>query len=80
MRRLAIAFILLSSAAHAQEMPPIDRDLWQAMGSAISNLSMPLSSHEQAQQIIANVERQAAQRKAQKDAAAAAKAQEAPKP
>jgi hypothetical protein len=64
------AFLVSSFPAAAQEMPPIDRDLWQAMSQAIANLSMPLQAHQQAQQIMQGVEQQAAQRKAAKDAAA----------
>lgn len=52
-------------AASAQEMPPIDRDLWQAMQQAFANVSMPLQAHQQVQQIMQGVEQQAAQRKAQ---------------
>jgi len=51
-------------ASRSQDMPPIDRDLWQAMQQAFANISMPLAAHQQIQQIMQGVERQAAQRKA----------------
>jgi hypothetical protein len=78
MKRLTFVILLvwwlgmMWVAARAQEMPPIDRDLWQAMQQAFANVSMPLQAHQQIQQIMQGVEQQAAQRKAQK-------AQETPK-
>jgi hypothetical protein len=74
MRKLtALLILLVATPAFAQQadMPPIDRDLWQAMQQAFSNISMPLPAHQQVQQIMQGVEQQAAQRKAQKDAAQA---------
>jgi hypothetical protein len=75
MRVFVIAAVLtaLSGMAVAQqpEMPPVDRDLWQAMQQAFSNLSMPLQAHQQIQNIMQGVEQQAMQRKAQRDAAQA---------
>jgi hypothetical protein len=53
-------------------MPPIDRDLWQVMQQAMGNVSMPLTAHQQVQQVqqvMQNVEKEAMQQKVAKDAA-----------
>jgi hypothetical protein len=68
MRYLGIVAILFSLPAAAQEMPPIDRDLWQALSQGLAAISMPLAAHQQAQQIIQGIEAEAAKRKIQKDA------------
>lgn len=75
-----ITLALLSSPALAQqpEMPPVDRDLWQAMQQAFGNISMPMQAHQQILQIMQGVEQQAAQRKAQKDPANVGQALQAP--
>jgi uncharacterized protein YneF (UPF0154 family) len=85
MKRLYLCAVLLAwwigmmwSVARAQEMPPIDRELWQAMSQAFGNISMPLAAHQQIQQIMQGVEQQAMQRKAQRDAAGE-KAKQEPK-
>jgi len=72
-RSLALAIVLASTSAFAQQpdMPPIDRDLWQAMQQAFANISMPLPAHQQVQQIMQGIEQEAAKRKVQKDAAQA---------
>jgi hypothetical protein len=77
MKRIAFVAMLvwwlgmMVAASRSQDMPPIDRDLWQAMTQAFANISMPLSAHQQVQQIMQGVEQQAAQRKSQRDAAQA---------
>lgn len=71
MSRVFIVLVLglLASSAIAQqpEMPPIDRDLWQAMQQAFGNISMPMQAHQQILQIMQGIEKEAAQRKSQKD-------------
>lgn len=56
------ALSLLASAAFAQSAPQavtIDPQLWGEMAQAVGQVSMPLSAHQQIQQIIANVQREA---------------------
>lgn len=62
---IASLLVLSSIPAYAQqiEMPPIDRELWNVMIQAIGNVSMPLPAHQQVQQILQNVEQQAAQKR-----------------
>lgn len=67
MRYLGIVAVLFSLPAAAQEMPPIDRDLWQALSQGLAAISMPLAAHQQAQQLVQGIEAEAAKRKLQKD-------------
>jgi hypothetical protein len=76
MENVAFALLFFVSPALAQEPPPFeppDRELWGQMIQAIGAISMPLSAHQQVQQILQDVEREAlaraARRKAQEDAA-----------
>jgi len=73
MKLLSLILLALGSPAFAQqpELPPIDRELWSAMAQALGNVSMPLPAHKQVQQIMQNVEQEAAHRKASKDSEAA---------
>lgn len=57
-----LAFVLLTSPALAQEYTPPDKELWMQMVQALSQVSMPLSSHQAVQQIVQSVEREAAAR------------------
>jgi hypothetical protein len=72
MIRIVALLCLLVSPAFAQEMPPIDRDLWQLIAQSLAGISMPLQAHQQAQQLLQNVEQEAMRR-------AAAKAAQKPK-
>ena len=67
MRYLGIVAVLFSLPAAAQEMPPIDRDLWQALSQGLAAISMLLAAHQQAQQLVQGIEAEAAKRKLQKD-------------
>lgn len=79
MKRLFSAAILaaLTTITHAetQQTVVIDRELWATMNVAIAETSMPLSAHQRIQQILQNVEKEAAERAAR----AAAKPKEEPK-
>lgn len=60
---LAAGLALAISAAHAQEYSPPDEALWRAMQEAFAKLAMPLDAHQQVQQIMRNVEAEAARKK-----------------
>ena len=68
MVRIATIIFLLSATAVAQEPPagyaPPDEQLWQQMIQAIGNISMPLTAHQQVQQIMQSVEGEAKARAA----------------
>jgi hypothetical protein len=62
---------LILTPAPAQNIPSgpaapttltIDRDLWTNMATAIAGLSMPLATHQQIQQIMREIEREATTR------------------
>lgn len=57
------ALIFSANVARAQELK-IDADLWAAMNQAIGSVSMPLQAHQQIQQILAGVQREAQARAA----------------
>lgn len=62
MRALSISMVMLSlgQGAFAQQaFAPVERDLFEAMAHAISDVPMPLNSHNQVQGIISNVQREA---------------------
>lgn len=64
--KVLFALLLLTSAAWAQEPTyhPPDQELWQQMSQAFSQINMPLTSHQQVQQIMMNVQAEAAKRAA----------------
>ena len=67
MRTLILCLLLTAwtASANAQQAPlSIDRDLWQGLSQALANISMPLAAHQQAQQIMQNVEQEAVKRAA----------------
>ena len=51
------------------EMIPIDRELWNSLGQNIAGIAMPLSAHQQVQQILVQIEAAAWRRQAQAKAA-----------
>lgn len=72
---LMVAFLVASSQAFAQQPTPFapvsDRDLWEAMNRAFAELPISLTAHQQIQQIMANVQREAQVREARAKAEAA---------
>lgn len=65
----AIALALVVAPVQAQQAyTPPDADLWQAMAKAFSDLPISLTAHQQIQQIMANVQREAQARAEKKDA------------
>lgn len=61
-----LAVLLRPSVALAQPYAAPEQDLWTEMKMAISNVPMALSSHQQVQQILQQVEREAQVRAARK--------------
>lgn len=60
---LAAALLALTIPAYAQEFAPPDEALWRAMTEAFAKIAMPLDAHQQVQQIMRNVEAEAARKK-----------------
>ncbi len=62
---LAVLSALPSQAQQAAPFAPVaDRELWEAMTRAFADVPMSLGAHQQVQQIMANVQREAAMRAA----------------
>lgn len=57
-RYIAIS-IVLSSSAWAQNL---DNDLWDALTKATSEISMPLSAHQQVQRVLQEAKKEAEMR------------------
>lgn len=69
--------LFASGSALAQSAPTYaspDRELWEALVRALSDVPMSLSAHQQVQQMLAGVQQQAQLREARAKAAAEAKA------
>ncbi len=70
MKSLAVMLFLITPyAAHAQQQfAAPDRELWEVMAKALSDVPMSLSAHQQIQAILNNVQREASIRKAKAEA------------
>lgn len=68
MKKLAIALAIIVSFPATAQQPYAapEQDLWIEMKTAISSVPMALSSHQQVQQILQQVEREAQMRAARK--------------
>ena len=69
MLRLAVAAAVIAAVPARAQQPafaPPDEQLWRQMSEAFSQLSMPMQTHQQVQQIMLNVEQQAQVRALQK--------------
>lgn len=67
MKRLAFLLALIATPAFAQQPAPYappDQELWGVMAKAFEDLPMSMTAHSQIQQIMANVQREAAARAA----------------
>lgn len=64
--RTLLALLLLTTTAVAQPATwePPDEQLWKQMSEAFAGLNMPLAAHQQVQQILQSVEREARARAA----------------
>lgn len=84
MKSLAIALLLLSTSAFAQQTAqpyaPPDAELWGIMSKAFDDLPMAMNAHQQIQQIMQNVQREAQIREARAKADAEAKAKKPAEP
>lgn len=61
---ILVCFLWPALAFAQQSTAPlvIDRDLWNAMATGFGSLSMPFPTHQQIQQIMQNVEKEAVMR------------------
>lgn len=64
--------VLMALPVKAADWAPPDRELWDAMARALSDLPMSLNTHQQVQRILADVQRESQIR--------ATRAKEVPKP
>jgi len=71
MRKLAILALMLATPAAAQQpaFAPLDEAAYNAMLQAFAQISMPLTAHQQVQQIMQAAERESAARAQAKRAA-----------
>ena len=70
MRRyiLAAGLIALAVPAWAQDYAAPDEELWRNLQTALARLSMPLDSHQQIQELMRAIEREAQMRATRKAA------------
>lgn len=66
MKKLIIVLALLaySSSARAQDFVPPDKDLWEAMKNALSEVEASVKAHQRIANIVQSVEREAQARAA----------------
>lgn len=61
---LFIASLVASGTAFAQEFAPPDKELWDLLARELGNINMTLPAHQQVQQLLQNVQREAQMRAA----------------
>jgi hypothetical protein len=74
MKRISLALLLLATSAIAQPMPPPsyvapDRDLWETMSQALAEIPASARAHQQIQNILQTIQREAYAREQAKQAA-----------
>jgi hypothetical protein len=56
---LTVLIFITQVKANAAEVVTINKELWLQLKTAMSTISMPLSAHQQIQQLLDNVEKEA---------------------